>query len=284
LVKATEQNDKLNLAVIVSVVLHLILLAFLILGALPENIMSASISSGNGSAIGVVMVDPNVVVEQYNRQQQSNNAQHAEKLHQKKAQPQIEKLQQNQAAETHRLQALEKQRLVMQEKTAQQAKLLVKQQIAKADADKLALSQDEVQKKAVTAKQSAEVNNLFDGLSDSNNAPERGGKLQWNGKHAGQDDAKKVGASSVDINGYMWQIQGAIQSKFYDSGSFIGKTCDLRIKLAADGLLISVQEVGGDPALCQAAVSAAKLARMPKPPSDAVCQHFENFILGFKPQ
>ena len=328
LVKATEQNDKLNRAVIVSVVLHLILIALLIWGSLQENIMSAGSGGGDGSVVGAVMVDPNAVVEQYNRQQQqSNDAQRAEKLRQKKAQQQAEELQQKQAAEQQRLKALEKERLAMQEKTAQQAKMLAEQQKAaaeakeqqkvaevaaakaKAEADKLALAQAEAQKKAearkraeeaknaaeqkaaaqakkkaAAAKQSAEVDDLFDGLSDGKNAPEEGGKQKGDGKPAGQGNAKAAGASGADINGYMGQIQGAIQSKFYDPGSFTGKTCDLRIKLAPDGLLISVQEVGGDPALCQAAVSAAKLAQMPKPPSDAVYQHFKNFTLGFKPQ
>ncbi|NIG87652.1 cell envelope integrity protein TolA [Serratia symbiotica] len=324
MVKATEQNDKLNRAVIVSVVLHLILIALLIWGSLQENIMSAC--GGDGSVVGAVMVDPNAVVEQYNRQQQSNDAQRAEKLRQKKAPQLAEELQQKQAAEQQRLKALEKERLAMQEKTAQQAKMLAEQQKAaaeakeqqkvaevaaakaKAQADKLALAQAEAQKKAearkqaeeaknaaeqkaaalakkkaAAAKQSAEVDDLFNGLSDGKNAPEGGGKQKGDGQPAGHN-AKAAGASGADINGYMGQIQGAIQSKFYDPGSFTGKTCDLRIKLAQDGLLISVQEVGGDLALCQAAVSAAKLAQMPKPPSDAVYQHFKNFTLGFKPQ
>ena len=96
-------------------------------------------------------------------------------------------------------------------------------------------------------------------------------------------NAKAAGASGADINGYIGQVKNAIESKFYDASSFAGKTCDLRIKLAPDGLLISVQAAGGDPALCQAAVSAAKLAHIPKPPSDAVYQHVKNATLEFKP-
>lgn len=38
MVKATEQNDKLNRAVIVSVVLHFILIALLIWGSLQEKV------------------------------------------------------------------------------------------------------------------------------------------------------------------------------------------------------------------------------------------------------
>lgn len=59
LVKATEQNDKLNRSVIVSVVLHILLIALLIWGSLYENTeMSSAGGGGDGSVVGAVMVDP----------------------------------------------------------------------------------------------------------------------------------------------------------------------------------------------------------------------------------
>ncbi len=85
LVKATEQNDKLNRAVIVSVVLHFILIALLIWGSLQEKVDMGAGGGGDGTVVGAVMVDPGAVVEQYNRQQQqSNDAQRAEKQRQKR--------------------------------------------------------------------------------------------------------------------------------------------------------------------------------------------------------
>lgn len=95
---------------------------------------------------------------------------------------------------------------------------------------------------------------------------------------------KLQGASGAEINGYLGQITAAIQSKFYDADLYKGRTCDLRIKLAPDGLLIDVKAEGGDPALCQAALAAAKQARIPKPPSQAVYEAFKNAPLTFKPQ
>ena len=73
-------------------------------------------------------------------------------------------------------------------------------------------------------------------------------------------------------------------AKFYTDPSYTGKTCDLRIKLAPDGLLLDVKAEGGDPALCQAALSAARQARYPKPPSEAVYQVFKNAPVVFQPQ
>ncbi|MGQ7172078.1 cell envelope integrity protein TolA, partial [Escherichia sp. R-CC3] len=67
-------------------------------------------------------------------------------------------------------------------------------------------------------------------------------------------------------NNYAGQIKSAIESKFYDASSYAGKTCTLRIKLAPDGMLLDIKPEGGDPALCQAALAAAKLAKIPKPP------------------
>ncbi|WP_199063549.1 cell envelope integrity protein TolA, partial [Serratia sp. ASV30] len=144
---------------------------------------------------------------------------------------------------------------------------------------------DAKKKAAEAAKQSALAEDVFGSLADGKNAPKGGGaaKAKGDGKPAGQGNAKTAGASGADIAGYEGQIKAAIENKFYDPSSFVGKTCDLSIKLAPDGLLIDIKAVGGDPALCQAAVAAAKLAHIPKPPSQAVYEHFKNATLVFKP-
>ncbi|GHM41651.1 hypothetical protein ECZU47_50730 [Escherichia coli] len=40
-------------------------------------------------------------------------------------------------------------------------------------------------------------------------------------------------------------------------------------------MLLDIKPEGGDPALCQAALAAAKLAKIPKPPSQAVYEVFK---------
>ncbi len=136
---------------------------------------------------------------------------------------------------------------------------------------------------AAAAEQSSDVNSLFGDLADGKNAPKGGGKQKGDGKPAGQGNAKTAGDKGVDSSGYEGQIRTAIENKFYDASSFAGKTCDLHIKLGPDGFLIDVKAVGGDPALCQAAVAAANQAKIPKPPSDAVYQKVKSFTLVFKP-
>ncbi|WP_414708395.1 cell envelope integrity protein TolA, partial [Pseudomonas sp. UBA6276] len=118
--KATEQNEKLKRAIIISVALHVVLIALLIWSSFNENIEASG--GGGGSDIDAVMVDPGAVVEQYNRQQnQKSDSQRAEQQREKQAQQQAEELQQKQAAEQQRLKALEKERLQAQEAAKAQA-------------------------------------------------------------------------------------------------------------------------------------------------------------------
>lgn len=152
---------------------------------------------------------------------------------------------------------------------------------AKAKADAAAKAKADAKAKAAAdAANDSDVDDLLGGLASGKNAPKSG----TSGGAAGQGNQKKAGASGAEINSYMGQVVSAIQSRFYDADLYRGKTCDLRIKLAPDGLLIDVKSEGGDPALCQAAIAAAKQARIPKPPSQAVYEVFKNAPMRFKPQ
>ncbi len=122
---------------------------------------------------------------------------------------------------------------------------------------------------------------MLGGLSSGKNAPR-------SGKHAGtsaagQGTQKKSGASGAAIDSYLSQVQAAIQSKFYESDSYAGKTCDVHIKLMPNGTLVSAVAAGGDAALCQAAIAAANTAHFPKP-SPEVWQQVKDATLVFKPQ
>lgn len=109
--KATEQNDKLKRAIIISVALHIILIALLIWSSFDEH-LDASAGGGGGSSIDAVMVDPGAVVNNYNRQQQQQaSARRAAEQREKQAQQQAEELREKQAAEQERLKQLEQERL-----------------------------------------------------------------------------------------------------------------------------------------------------------------------------
>ncbi|CDG17052.1 cell envelope integrity protein TolA [Xenorhabdus doucetiae] len=343
--KTNEQNNRLNRAIIISVILHAILIGFLIWGSLVQKTEMGG-GGQNGTVIDAVMVDPNAVVQQYNQQQQQQaNAKLAEQQRKKKAEQQAAELRAKQAEEQERLKAAEEERIKAlqaaetqkkqseaaaakareEQKQAEEAaakalaekERILKEQAeaqqkaeaqakkeaeeaakrkaaaeakAKADAEAKAKAEAEAKAKAEAeakakakakaeaAKQAQTVDDLLGGLTS--NAPKQGGASA-----AGKGGGKKSGLSQQDINSYLGKVQAAIQSKFYDSNLYIGRTCELNIKLAPDGLLIDIKAGAGDPALCRAAITAANLAKkMPPPPSKEVYEYFKNFTLEFKPQ
>ncbi|AIN46999.1 TolA protein, transmembrane link with the outer membrane lipoprotein, Pal [Candidatus Palibaumannia cicadellinicola] len=154
------------------------------------------------------------------------------------------------------------------------------------------------------AKQSLEVENLLDDLTNAKNVstfskPNKVNKTSHSNVDNLLDDlinaknmptfskpnkVNKTSHSDVDINAYKTMVSQAISKKFYDTGRFSGKTCDLHINLASDGMLISITTSKGDPELCQAAVLAAKLARLPKPPTMQVYERVKTATIVFSPQ
>lgn len=89
--------------------------------------------------------------------------------------------------------------------------------------------------------------------------------------------------SDTALSNYAGEIKSAIESKFYNAHSFAGKSCALRINLAPDGLLMKITAESGDTELCHAALTAAKTARIPAPPNQAVYKVFKNAPIDFKP-
>ncbi|EDV2948798.1 cell envelope integrity protein TolA, partial [Salmonella enterica subsp. houtenae] len=155
----------------------------------------------------------------------------------------------------------------------------------RAAADKAAADKAAAKKAAAEKAAAAEgVDDLLGDLSSGKNAPKTGGGAKGNGqpsKDSGTSGANG-GATGADISAYAKQIQVAIQSRLYDASLYQGKQCVLHISLAPDGSLKSITSEGGDPALCQAALMAAKTAKIPKPPSQAVYEKIKDAKLDFK--
>jgi len=157
----------------------------------------------------------------------------------------------------------------------------------KAAADKKAAAEKAAAKKAAAAEKAADaagVDDLLGDLSSGKNAPKAGGGAKGSGqpsKDSGTSGANG-GATGADISAYAKQIQVAIQNRLFDASIYQGKQCVLHINLAPDGRLKSVTSEGGDPALCQAALAAARSANIPKPPSEAVYERIKDAKLDFK--
>ncbi|MGL4860253.1 MAG: cell envelope integrity protein TolA, partial [Enterobacteriaceae bacterium] len=138
-------------------------------------------------------------------------------------------------------------------------------QKAAADAKKKAAAE-------AAAKQNQEVEDLLGGLASSKNAPTASGA---------SGGGQKSGASGPLSNDYNGRLASAITSKLFNCPVYIGRTCELRIRLTPEGKLLDAKAEGGDPALCQAAVVAAKEANIPAPPK-AIAKDYENTVLAFK--
>ncbi|AVE48801.1 cell envelope integrity protein TolA [Serratia marcescens] len=93
----------------------------------------------------------------------------------------------------------------------------------------------------------------------------------------------KTPAPGKEKEQYFAQLLAVIQSHLKDAEAYSGRSCTLRIKLAPDGLLISVRAEQGEPQLCQAAIKAIVNARLPKPPTAAVYEAVNNGTLEFRP-
>lgn len=85
------------------------------------------------------------------------------------------------------------------------------------------------------------------------------------------------------ISGYAGEIRNAIIEKFYNDESYHGKSCMLRLDLARDGTVNGVKSEGGDPAVCQGAIAAVRIAKIPPAPDEETYQLFKNAPIDFKP-
>ncbi|WP_338234204.1 cell envelope integrity protein TolA [Providencia rettgeri] len=346
--KTKEKKDNLNRSLVMSIVLHVLLIGLIVIGSL-VSVVKLGGGGEEGTVIDAVMVDPGVVVEQYEEmQRQQNNVRQAAKERKEQEQKQEAELREQQEKEQKRLQQLEEERIKIERDTAEQQKQaeeqqkkaldaakkakeeqkiaeeaaakakaekekLIKEQAAekakaeaqaqkeaeaakakaekeaKAKADKEAKEKADKEAKAKAAKAKAEaaknaasVDDLLGDLTAS------GPSKQGGEAAAGKGGGKKSGASNADVDSYAGKVKAAIQSKFYDSDTFRGRTCELQLKLAPDGLLVSItpkNSPANDAALCDAAIRAAKLATMPKPPSREVYDTFNKAgsTVVFKP-
>lgn len=321
MLKAIEQNNKLKRAIILSIALHCILITVLIWSSIhqPQEIRAG----GYESSIDAVMVDPDTMLHRYNRQQQIKELLQKQEIDQqrlkalKKHYPAVQEAdkaqqcqqteRQKQAEETKKktktntgatkvkvetkldtaetkkqIDAEAKKTATDEAKKQASAKAQVEQGIVQ---EKTNTKTDQAAKKKVTAKkkaakQSSNVDTLLDSLTDAKSVFKASAcdTLEEPGK------TKQSSADVAEIDAYKIQVSQAISKKFYDASSYRGRVCDLRIKLELNGLLISVTAVGGDQALCQAAISAVKLATIPRPPNPQIYDVFKNIMLRFSPK
>ncbi|MFP3029280.1 MAG: cell envelope integrity protein TolA [Arsenophonus sp.] len=316
--KKKEQKNKLSRSVVLSIILHVLLFAFIVLYSLKQII-----KLGGDKVVETIMVnDPGAVIKQYNQlQQQQNNTKQAEAKRKKPIQQQEEKLLKQEEEEQKQLKTVKDERIKIEREAEKQAKeqqkRTEKSAIAKAKPEQERLIKDQAEKNArakkeaeiingkaqaekkekaekqakiLAAKKKADAEKQYDTLDSMISKLTHNNPSQQTGTTAAsrQGENRKSEASSSDLDNYAGKIKIAIESKFYDADIYHGKICELRIKLAPDGMLISIaakNNIANDQSLCDAAIRATKTAIMPKPPSRSIYDAFneQGSALVFKP-
>ncbi len=289
---SNKLNSKLSLPIIISIILHgmlIIALGYKFVSDTGENYGSI-----NGNSIDAIMIDPSVMTEQYQRQLQAQaKQQEADQKRQEQLDKQVKELAkkaeaekaaaEKAAAEKAAAEKAEAERLAAEKATTEkaaaekaEAERLAAEKAAtekaaaeKAEAERLAAEKAAAEKTAAEkaaaekkAKQKAEqakkdkaLNDLLGGLTSG--SPSSGGT------------ASRKGVSNGELDKYKSLVQNAISNKFINPpNAYRGKTCELQIQIAPDGLLLNVISKGGNAELCREALAATKLAVIPKPDSN----------------
>lgn len=146
-----KSNSKFSLAIILSILFHVLLIIFLCYKAIQDD--SDNYGTVNGQSIDAIMVDPSIISEQYKRQSQSQkNQQQLRQQVDEQITKQNQLLQQKQLEQQQYLKDLEKERLKLAEKLKQEQLEAEK----KAAQEKLEAEKRAVEEKAAREKQEAE--------------------------------------------------------------------------------------------------------------------------------
>lgn len=87
-----------------------------------------------------------------------------------------------------------------------------------------------------------------------------------------------------EVNKYKSMIMSTIQRNLIVDESMRGKTCQVSVRLANDGFVISSQTQGGDPNVCRAAKAAIlKAGKLPVSPDPAVYKELKDINLTVSP-
>ena len=278
---SSKLNSKLSLPVIISILLHGILI--IALGYKFVSDTGENYGTINGNSIDAIMIDPSVMTEQYQRQLQTKtNQQKADQKSQELLDKQIKELTEKAEAEKAAAEKAAAEKAAAEKATAEKAaaekaaaekaaaekaaaekaaaekaaaeKAAAEKAAAEKAAAEKAAAEKKAKQKAEQAKKDKALNDLLGGLTSG--TPSSGGA------------ASRKGVSDGELDKYKSLVQNAISNKFINPPNvYRGKTCELQIQIAPDGLLLNVTSKGGDADLCREALAATKLAVIPKPAS-----------------
>ncbi|MGF1724086.1 cell envelope integrity protein TolA [Photobacterium nomapromontoriensis] len=188
---------------------------------------------------------------------------------------QAEAERQKQVAQQRKAEEAKRQAEQAQRKAEAEAKRAEEERLAKVAAKKKAeAARKEAERKAAEARelqrqQEAALNDMFAGLE---------------AETVQRDDSKGQFVADETAR-YGAIFKGMIEQNLLVEQSFIGKQCQIRMRLSSNGLVLDAFEDGGDPNLCRAAKSAVvKVSQFPMPEDPAVVEKLRDIRLIVNPQ
>ena len=286
---SSKLNSNLSLSFIISIILHGLLI-FVLAYQFVANDNGQNYGNINGNSIDAVMIDPSVMTEDFQRQLQAQ-------INQKKEEQllQAKELAEKAAAEKDAAEKAAAEKAATEkaaaekaaaEKAAAEKAAAEKAAAEKAAAEKAAAEKAAAEKaaaeKAAAAKKAALAKKAEQAKKDKALDDLLGGLISGSESTSGGSASRK-GVSDGELNKYRSLVQNAISNKFVNPPNvYRGKTCELQIQIAPDGLLLNVIQKGGDADLCREALAATKLAAIPKPASNLYSE-VKTMSIDFQP-
>ena len=307
---SSKLNSKLSLSFIISIILHGLLIFVLAYQFVPND-NGQNYGNINGNSIDAVMIDPSVMTEDFQRQLQSQiNQKKEEQLRQAKELAEkaaaekaaAEKAAaEKAAAEKAAAEKAAAEKAAAEKAAAEKAAAAEKVAAEKAAAEKAAAEKAAAEKtsaektaaekaaaekaaaeKAAAAKKAALAKKAEQAKKDKALDDLLGGLISGSESTSGGSASRK-GVSDGELNKYKSLVKNAISNKFVNPPNvYRGKTCELQIQIAPDGLLLNVIQKGGDADLCREALAATKLAAIPKPASNLYSE-VKTMSIDFQP-
>ncbi len=82
---------------------------------------------------------------------------------------------------------------------------------------------------------------------------------------------------------YANEIRTAIQKTMFNENDFIGKQCNVIIKMSKKGVIVKELQAEGHKPLCEAALNAIRKADIPPAPDNKIYEAFKSLTVEFRP-
>lgn len=262
---------KNNIAILLSIFFHGLLVAALVVG-FSFNDTKMVFASTQVQPVKAVFIDAQKIQDKKRQQQAEAQAKRQQQLKQEQARK--ERLRKEKAAREKKAREAAERKKREQARKKEEARK--KEQARKREQEKKRLEQ--------AAKEEAEFQRRI--------KEEREQQLQFERDMADQLKAEQQAIQAAqqqrvmsELEKYRSLIMQTIYQNLYIGDSAKNKECKLSVKLASDGLVIDTRILGGDPALCQAARSAVlRPATLPVSSDPAVFEQMKTIKLTVRPQ